>query len=376
MDTISESLIRDRFVRFDEDAFCDWLARGLKSFYAAKEVVRPTGDENALRPFEFASSLIGRRESHLNDIQYIYTHCVPDDKKLYFRRSIGRVLRRSVDDLSFPEPAVSDLIYLVSMIRAYESVADLGPIVASGRYGKEKEWLQFEAIASLKSLLPSKEAVEGIRNLVSQERFHESFTLEVLTLLCQYEPETWSLSFDQLRGHFSSLREHARELGAHDLAKLSEHVSEFATTFAMTVPTNEIAKQLPKLIVIDRPSAKGDVGMCFLKKLFGGANAPIRMLHNDSSFSDDMFRVLAPIQLTADPVRRALVECETEQYRVLYDLDRALQRVLIPVVIDAANRTRRQAKQRYSKRLNRKIANMLSRRRHLDLSSSRSESVL
>jgi hypothetical protein len=383
-----ESSIREQFARFDEDAFGDWLTRGFKNLYPANGVVQLTAALNGVgrqdkrgerdgstRPFDFAYSFVGKRESILEDMRFIYTTFVPDDKKGYFRRSIGKVLRRSVDDVSFPEAAISDLIYLVSTVRAYESLGDLGPAVARGRYGKDKEWLQYEAIANLKDLLPAQEAVEGLRNLVTQEHFHEAYAFEVLILLCRYEPERWSSSFDLLRGHFASLREHAHERGADFLASLNKVATDVAVTFAKTLPTNEIAKQVPRLIVTDRASSRLDVGMCFLRRLLGGNKAPITMLHDESRFSDDMSRVLVPIELAADSVRRACMTCETEQYRVLFGLDCALQKVQAPVFDKPPTERKRSVTKQYAG-LRRKFVNIFSQRRHPEFFPSRPEGVL
>lgn len=332
MNPTSKLSLSTHFAHFEENEFCDWLSSGFKVFYARKTLLRsaariPTSpipspavhEGLEPRPFDFAYSLIGRRESLLDDIEFIYEQYIPEDKKIVFRRSLGRLLRQSTDDAQFPEPAISDLIYIMAKVRAHESLESLAPVVGRGKYGVDKQWLQYEAIATLKTLLPAREAILGLRDLVTLQNFHEAYSFDVLIALCRAEPTDWLSAFELLRGRIANLWEEARKVDDAAVAAVEEEGRKFTRMFADLIPTNEIAMQLPDIKVSNSPAGPYASGIWFPRNLFAGDTPPIKILHEESSFSDDSITV--PIEVTIQPSRRAIMVCDSHEYRFLYSLN-------------------------------------------------------
>ena len=145
---------------FDRSEFADWLWRGLQSFYA----LPPSGRNRAFDDFGL---LIRQQESVVEGLACIYEDHVQKSRKLLFRQAVGDALRNQGNAESSPLQAIQDLIYLLSRIRATESLDSLLPTVGAGMLGKRHPDIFFETFAALKSLTPSMQAYKAARNLVN-----------------------------------------------------------------------------------------------------------------------------------------------------------------------------------------------------------------
>jgi hypothetical protein len=325
--------MRERFAHFQESDFCDWLSRGLKAFYARKQVQNSadgarsgllsdslTSEAVATVPFDFAYPLIGRRESLLDDIQYIYNQHIPDEKKIVFRLSIGRLFRQCVGDDRFPEPAVSDLIYLMAKVKAHESLECLAPVIGRGKYGQQKKWLQYEAIAIFKALLPAKEAVEGLRNLVTLPNFCAGYSFDVLTALCRADPARWFSAFELMGGHIATLWEQAQRIGDDAIREVEGAARNFAKAFSGFMPTSAIAEQVPRINLTTLSSELYVSGTWLVKELFTGDSPPIVMPEKNGTFTDDLAFIKIPMRVANQPSRRTTIAWEPERYKTFRSL--------------------------------------------------------
>jgi hypothetical protein len=339
--------IREKFAHFRESDFCDWLSRGLKAFYSRNQAQNSvvgarsghlpgsmTSGAAAPPPFDFAYSLIGRRESLLDDIQYIYSQYIPEEKKVVFRQSIGRLFRQCVGDDLFPVRAVSDLIYLMAKVRAHESLESLAPIIGRGKYGQDKKWLQYEAIAILKALLPSKEAVEGLRNLVTLPNFYAGYCFDVLTALCRADHARWLSALELMSGHIATLCEQAQRSGNDAIRQVEGAARDFAKAFSTFMPTSAIAEQVPRIDLTTQPSGLYVSGTWLVKELFIGDSPPIVTDDENGTFTDDFALIRIPMHVANDPSRRTYIEWERETYRVFCSLQSEFYRAELSLHVE------------------------------------------
>ena len=339
MSSTADVTIRERFDAFDESDFTEWLACGFRLFYAQQ---RPADESNPIfsqpfaefdsahllrnLPFDFAYFLIGRKESLLDDLEDIYERYVPDDKKVLFRRSLGRLLRQCVGDGQLPEEVASDVIYLMVKVRAHESLESLAPSIGRGRYGKDRAWLQYEAISVLKALLPSKEAIDGLQNLVTSPNFSASFSFDVLAALCRADPTNWIASFTMMSGYIDELMKQAQQRGPDFVAAIEKKKDTFASELTLSVPAYELVEQLPKL---GRSNSTEDT---YGKSawLFQRLCSLIEVEELDSfSVDDDSVSVI--IKVKAQPYRVVIAKWKADEYKVILsfqlqnDISRSLE---------------------------------------------------
>lgn len=176
--------IRRHFAEFQRSDFVSWLTAGFRTYYGVAHFKE--------RPFSFASSRIGFGDAVVMDLRDIFRDLVPGEKQLLFQEALGQVLLNTITDFSFSENALVDLIRLVASTHAVASAPALPLVVATGRYGKSKRWLQYEAIGALKSLMPAPLAIRALKSLVANPAFNVRFSLDVMTTLCESDPENWA----------------------------------------------------------------------------------------------------------------------------------------------------------------------------------------
>lgn len=340
MNSTSDIPIRERFAQFQETDFCDWLSRGFKAFYAhsqfpnlagrtrsAVNLDSVTSNGKESRPFDFAFTHVGKKESLLDDLEYIYDQYVPNEKKIVFRLSVGRLLRQCVGDNLFPDPGFSDLIYLMAKVRAHESLECLAPVLGKGRFGQERKWLQYEAIATLKALLPAKEAVEGLRNLVTLPNFSPAFSFDILAALCRADPERWYSAFMLLRGHIASLHKQAQEIGGETIREVEDAARDFVKSFVEFMPTSAIGDLVPQIDLTTSSRELYASGTWLVKELFTGDRPPLMVLHEDGTFTDNFTSIKIPIFVAKQPARRTNVLWQVDQYKTLRSISSEYDKV-------------------------------------------------
>lgn len=225
------SKARNEFSTFEQVDFVNWLDNGLRGYYSPiKEAP----------PFSFASFFIGRLDSILDDLGYVYNHLVPPEKQPLFRYSIGSLLRRDVSSRRLPDDAVSDLLYLVAEVHAYEALDSLCTVVEDNVYSTELPWLQFEAISILKQLLPAQEAIDAIKRFVTSPNFNCRFTFDVLISLCLSDPVRWPDHLALMDGSITKLYQEAEEHGGDAPRQVYEEEIAFQNEFARSISTSLI----------------------------------------------------------------------------------------------------------------------------------------
>jgi hypothetical protein len=187
------NLVRKQFSQFGETDFVDWFQEGCTEYYSA-------ANERAFAP---AFAYIRKLDSISDDLAWIYDKLVPLKKQPLFRRAIAEVLKTRAGDLGFPVDAVSELVYLISKVKAVESLYCLPRIVATGRIRQDTHWLLFESLAQIKQWLPRKPAIDALYAMVTSRAFEDRYTFDVLTALCIKDPDRWPAHFKLLSGGLS-----------------------------------------------------------------------------------------------------------------------------------------------------------------------------
>lgn len=320
MTTPNHATIRDRLSRFDESEFTQWLRGGLIDYYSHSS----TSERNSpsaisistasTKPFSFAYSMLGKTESLLDDIELLYEQYIIDDRKPLFRRCLGRLLKESLADGRFPDEGLSDIIYLMARVRAYESLEALPVVLGRGKLGHEKSWLQYEALSTLKSLLPSDIAVAMLRQTVTLPTFNVGFSLDVLLSLARAYPSDWLSSFRLLQPQVLSLRNSARETGPASLQQFEADVAQFANRFVIAVPTAAIAEQISDIVVIGDHTRLYETGTWLIKSLFIGDSAPLEIDHDKGTLPRDSETVQLAI-FAKNPPRTAKMVWRSGDYR-------------------------------------------------------------
>lgn len=226
------SAIRQRFASFNVADFVNWLRSGFLAYHSPRE-----GDN---QPFSFACFYISRLDSIVDDLGYIYRELVPLEQQPLFRSAIGALLLRDVADEELPERAISDLLYLIAEIFAFESLECLPVTINERRYTDSMPWLQYESISVLKQLLPAREALEGLRSLVTSASFNCRFTFDILTSLCRHDPENWIEHVALLSDSIDVSYQQAAQGGQETVLEVWRAEMRFQDVFAEFVPTATI----------------------------------------------------------------------------------------------------------------------------------------
>ena len=169
------------FSGFDRDEFADWLWKGLKSFYTS----RPYDRINA---FQHMGRQILQYESVDKGLAHIYEDYIPDSKKLQFRQSIGDVLRRYANEKDTPIDAVRNLIFLITRIKADESLTALFPTVCNGYLIERCPRILYDTITILRSRAPSEQAYETASDLIDWSGFNDDYLFESIKVLVECKP--------------------------------------------------------------------------------------------------------------------------------------------------------------------------------------------
>jgi hypothetical protein len=233
--------IRARFSNFQEDDFVDWLESGFRTLHAAVHA-------GTAQPFGFVSDFVGLRDSILDDLEFIYHELIPTDNQLTFRRSIAKLLMRDVTRATFPEEAVSELIYLIERVGADEALYCLASVVETGRYGADSEWLKYDAISVLKQMLGSEQAVLGLYDMAGSPNFAYRFSFDILGALCRYVPNAWVQHVKVMSGWIGKLSVEAMGSTKRAIEEFNADEKEFVKLFSRTVPPSIVARQLRDLL--------------------------------------------------------------------------------------------------------------------------------
>lgn len=192
-----EKIVAETLTRLDSrEAFAKWLWTALSSLYSK-------GDNQHL--------LIIIEEKDFDSVTgalaYLYERYVLGTKQLMFRQAIGDVLREHGNDKDAPLDALRDLIYLISMIEAAESLDSLLPTVGNGFLGKRHPDILYDIFANLLTFAPSPQIYELILNLMNSENFDDGYLFTAIKILVSCEPSHASDIVDTLSPRLSKLKQ-------------------------------------------------------------------------------------------------------------------------------------------------------------------------
>ena len=239
--------LREILAKFDREQFADWMWRGLKSFYTSAISERRDS-------FDGAGMLVVQSETPTEGLAIIYEECVPELGQLQFRQAIGDVLRIYGNDEDNFGPAFNDLIYLISRIKANESLSALLSTVGSGRLGKLHPEFFYSTFAVLRSLAPSTQAYNTALQLVNSKNFDEGYLFETLNVLVACEPHrvseillSFSARLNDLQNQVIKMDENeidAFNRAAHNWANHTLRIASIAWITDFITQTRNLADQL------------------------------------------------------------------------------------------------------------------------------------
>ena len=190
---------REVFATWDRQRYADWLDRCLRSYYACD---RPSKN-SSFGPF---ANIFYEQESLTEALATIYHKYIADESKLFFRQSVGDVLRKWSQTGTGTIEGARDLVYLIARLHAEESVDALVPVFAASHFGKEHPDVLYEAIAAAEHLAPSKYAIKAILGLMNARNFDDGYLLEGLKILISCDPSDTAALVSQFMPRLNQLR--------------------------------------------------------------------------------------------------------------------------------------------------------------------------
>jgi hypothetical protein len=212
--------IREIFSQFDRDEFANWLWNGLRSLYAS----RPSDRVNA---FQHVGWQILQYESVDKGLARFYEEYVPDSRQLLFRQAIGDVLRRHANDHDAPLDAIRDLIYLITRIKADESLSALYPTVCNGYLAEQYPGILYDAITILRSRAPSEKAYKTASNLIDCANFEDGYLFEAIKVLVECEPSYVSRILIKYEERLSKLFRDVKDKGGDEWVAFCNAANEW-----------------------------------------------------------------------------------------------------------------------------------------------------
>jgi hypothetical protein len=209
------------FSEFGRDEFADWLWNGLRSFYTSHPYDR-------INAFQHFSRRILQYESVDKGLAQIYEEYIPESKKLQFRQSIGDVLRRYANEKDTPIDAVRNLIYLITRIKADESLTALFPTICNGYLIERRPRILYDTITILRSRAPSEQAYETASDLIDWSGFKDDYLFEAIKVLVECKPSHVSRTLIKYEERLSLLFQDVdRNRGSDEWMAFSDAANEW-----------------------------------------------------------------------------------------------------------------------------------------------------
>jgi hypothetical protein len=158
----------------------------------------------------------GHRESVVADLGVIFRKLIPSEQQTFFREAIGEALLNTINDDTFPEESIRDLLSLSGEVGALQSLYCLPRVAAKGRYQAEFRWMQYHAIGVLKQLMPAPLAIKALSDLAAEPEFDVRFSFDVLTTLVSHDPDRWMSHMAHMYSRIVELYRQAFELDKKD----------------------------------------------------------------------------------------------------------------------------------------------------------------
>src|SRR3989338_368153 len=179
--------IKEHFAAFDRTKFAVWLKEGLRAYYSHSRDSKNHHPFDPVYP-EIVYHDVSRADGVVSDfLDRVYGKFFSDSGKQMFREAIGDVLDSQINEKKLPTGACEDLVYLISRVKAEESLDSLVSFAGEAKLGEDgKEF--YATIAVLKSFKPSKKVYEAVERLADSSNFDEGYLFEVIEILVENQP--------------------------------------------------------------------------------------------------------------------------------------------------------------------------------------------
>lgn len=165
---------------FSRDMFADWLLNVL--FFSHKLPYQ--GEISCAVRTSF-----GQRESILDDLEYVYDDCMPDEnKKFLFRQAIGCLFEQIGSDKNTPISVLQDLVFLAAIIKAEEALNSIVLVVGNGPLGERCPNLIRDTISTIKAFPSSCRVSKALTALINSKNFDDKFLLDAVETLVDLNP--------------------------------------------------------------------------------------------------------------------------------------------------------------------------------------------
>jgi len=160
--------IQAELLKIDGDTMADWLWRALMSVYKLSEPETPK-----VITLDYFGSL-DIESDVVATFGCVYLRFMPATAQALFRQTLGHLLRNHCNDPNAPIQAFRDLIYLIVLINATESLDALLPALGNGGIGKRHPEIVYYAIAILAPTIGDK---KKMTELMESQNFKEDIYL-------------------------------------------------------------------------------------------------------------------------------------------------------------------------------------------------------
>jgi hypothetical protein len=164
------------FNEMPQDQMASWLVEQFMALYSDDPVLRHEA-------FDLTGIGILQWESPIEAVRQLFTH-LNADARLRLKRAMGSALRQ-VDPTSFPSSGVTDLVMLVGVLEAHESLDAVVSVTAdTGKWSATVPTLWIDALSVLKGLRGSEASYESVRKIVSAPAFPDRYAFDALSSTC------------------------------------------------------------------------------------------------------------------------------------------------------------------------------------------------
>lgn len=167
--------------KFNKQQYADWLWRGLVSVYS-----KPISDRGDT--FDGWGYIILQQGSIFEGLQHIYEEYIPPSRQLIFRSAIGDVLRNHANESGISFSVIQDILYLLGVVKAVESLDALLPTIGNGQIGRNNPRIFYQTLAVLNQLIPSSQVKKTTQGLIRSRNFNKGDIFEAVKILVKCDP--------------------------------------------------------------------------------------------------------------------------------------------------------------------------------------------
>lgn len=237
------------FNGFDRNMFAKWLQAGLQSFYAVKPWERSCS-------FEHVGYQIAQSESLVTGLRDVYNEYISSQKKLEFRQAIGDVLLACGNDAELPLSLLQDLVCLISLTKAVETLDAISLTVGRGLLGKRHPEIWYDTMVAMASLPIIDAVYTTVLKFTYSENWDDAYLFEAVRILIECNPQKAFIIITIYEPRLRELREITEVLGGVEWELFSQAAEALAETVKKLVTKycdwDELKKDLEVLKTPER----------------------------------------------------------------------------------------------------------------------------